>query len=53
MDKLVKTLGIHSLSKLQVSRMAADLDEHVDQFRHRFLDQAGPFTFVTADALTR
>ena len=44
MDKLVKTLGIHSLSKLQVSRMAADLDEHVDQFRHRPLDQAGPFT---------
>ena len=25
MDKLVKTLGIHSLSKSQVSRMAADL----------------------------
>ena len=35
MDKLVKTLGIHSLSKSQVSRMSADLDEHVDQFRHR------------------
>ncbi|GAA4068041.1 hypothetical protein GCM10023065_20930 [Microbacterium laevaniformans] len=35
MDKLVKTLGIHSLSKSQVSRMAADLDEHVEQFRHR------------------
>lgn len=28
MDKLVKTLGIHSLSKSQVSRMAAELDEH-------------------------
>ena len=52
MDKLVKTLGIHSLSKSQVSRMAADLDEHVDQFRHRPLDEAGPFTFVAADALT-
>lgn len=52
MDKLVKTLGIHSLSKSQVSRMAADLDEHVDQFRHRPLDDAGPFTFVAADALT-
>ena len=48
MDKLVKTLGIHSLSKSQVSRMAADLDEHVDQFRHRPLDDAGPFTFVAA-----
>lgn len=51
-DKLVKTLGIHSLSKSQVSRMAADLDEQVDQFRHRPLDDAGPFTFVAADALT-
>mgnify|MGYP002661685876 CR=1 FL=1 len=52
MDKLVKTLGIHSLSKSQVSRMAAELDEHVEQFRHRPLDEAGPFTFVAADALT-
>ena len=52
MDKLVKTLGIHSLSKSQVSRMAAELDEHVDQFRHRPLEDAGPFTFVAADALT-
>ncbi len=42
MDKLVKTLGIDRLSKSQVSRMAADLDEHVEQFRHRPLGQAGP-----------
>lgn len=52
MDKLVKTLGIHALSKSQVSRMAADLDTQVDAFRHRPLDAAGPFTFVAADALT-
>lgn len=52
MDKLVKTLGIHALSKSQVSRMAAELDEHVNQFRHRSLAEAGPFTFVAADALT-
>ena len=52
MDKLVKTLGINSLSKSQVSRMAGDLDEHVESFRHRPLDEAGPFTFVAADALT-
>jgi putative transposase len=52
MDKLVKTLGIDSLSRSQVSRMATDLDEHVEQFRHRRLDTAGPFTFVAADALT-
>ena len=52
MDKLVKTLGIHALSKSQVSRMAAELDEQVAQFRHRSLAEAGPFTFVAADALT-
>ncbi len=52
MDKLAKTLGINSLSKSQVSRMAESLDDHVEQFRHRPLDEAGPFTFVSADALT-
>ena len=52
MDKLVKALGIDALSKSQVSRMAADLDQLVEEFRHRPLDQAGPFTFVAADALT-
>ncbi|HEX8510914.1 MAG TPA: IS256 family transposase, partial [Propionibacteriaceae bacterium] len=52
MDKFVKTLGINSLSKSQVSRMAAELDEHVNEFRHRPLGEAGPFTFLAADALT-
>ena len=52
MDKLVKTLGIDSLSKSQVSRMAEDLDAHVADFRTRPLGQSGPFTFVAADALT-
>jgi len=52
MDKLVKTLGINALSKSQVSRMAAELDEQVADFRHRSLAEAGPFTFVAADALT-
>ena len=52
MDKLVQTLGINSLSKSQVSRMAADLDEQVAAFRTRPLAEAGPFTFVAADALT-
>jgi putative transposase len=52
MDKLVATLGITSLSKSQVSRMAADLDAQVAAFRTRPLGEAGPFTFVAADALT-
>lgn len=52
MDKLVQSLGITSLSKSQVSRMAADLDEQVTAFRTRPLTDSGPFTFVAADALT-
>jgi len=51
MDKLVQALGITGLSKSQVSVMAKDLDEHVQQFRTRRLAAAGPFTFVAADAL--
>jgi putative transposase len=51
MDKLVQSLGITSLSKSQVSQMAKELDAHVEEFRTRRLDDAGPFTFVAADAL--
>lgn len=32
--------------------MAAELDTQVEAFRTRPLDDAGPFTFVAADALT-
>jgi transposase-like protein len=51
MDRLVKSLGIDGLSKSQVSRMAADLDGQVQAFRTRPLADAGPFTFLAADAL--
>jgi len=51
MEKLVSQLGIDSLSKSQVSEMAKSLDEQVAAFRTRPLD-AGPYTFVAADALT-
>src|SRR6478752_6188559 len=51
MDKLVQSLGITGLSKSQVSEMAKDLDQHVEQFRTRPLSD-GPYTFVAADALT-
>ena len=50
MEKLVQSLGVTSLSKSQVSVMARDLDEQVEAFRSRPLDQ-GPYTFVAADAL--
>ncbi|MGD9990606.1 MAG: IS256 family transposase [Candidatus Nanopelagicales bacterium] len=51
MDKLVQSLGITGLSKSQVSVMAKELDAHVEEFRTRTLTDAGPFTFVAADAL--
>lgn len=49
-EGLVETLGIASLSKSQVSEMARELDELVDDFRNRPLDR-GPYTYVWADAL--
>jgi putative transposase len=49
-DKLVKTLGIDGISKSQVSRLAKSLDEIVEQFRSRPLDQ-GPYTYLWIDAL--
>jgi putative transposase len=51
MDKLVQSLGITGLSRTQVSQMSKELDEQVAAFRTRPLD-AGPYTFVAADALT-
>lgn len=51
MNALVQSLGITGLSKSQVSEMAKDLDQQVAEFRSRPLD-AGPYTFVAADALT-
>jgi putative transposase len=50
MEKLVETLGITRLSKSQVSVMATELDQAVEAFRTRPLDQ-GPYTFLAADAL--
>src|SRR3954452_3403424 len=52
MDKLVQSLGITSLSRSQVSRMATDLDAQVAASRTRPLGESGPFTFVAADTLT-
>jgi transposase-like protein len=51
-EGLVHTLGIESLSKSQVSRMAKELDAEVAAFRARPLD-AGPYTYVSLDAMTQ
>jgi transposase-like protein len=50
-ERLAEQLGVKSLSRSQVSEMAAHLDAQVSAFRQRPLD-AGPYTFVWADALT-
>ena len=51
-EKLAASLGVTSLSKSQVSLMAAELDEMAEGFRCRPLD-AGPYTFAWIDALTQ
>src|SRR5262249_13133939 len=51
MGTLLASLGSTTLSKSQVSEMAKELDSHVEEFRTRSLTDAGPFTFVAADAL--
>jgi putative transposase len=48
-DKLVRTLGIEGISKSEVSRLAASLDEIVDAFRNRPLE--GVYPFLSLDAL--
>lgn len=49
-DKLVKTIGLEGISKSRVSEMAKSLDESVEAFRSRALDQ-GPYPFVWLDAM--
>jgi putative transposase len=49
-EKLVQQLGIDRMSKSQVSRLARALDQVVEDFRTRPLDD-GPYPYVTLDAL--
>lgn len=46
----MQTLGIEGISKSQVSEMAKSLDEQVEAFRTRPLDQ-GPYPYLWVDAL--
>jgi putative transposase len=50
-ERLAEQLGVKSLSRSQVSEMAAYLDAQVAAFRDRPLD-TGPYTFIWVDALT-
>jgi putative transposase len=49
-ERLCCAMGINAISKSQVSQMAKALDEAVESFRSRPLDQ-GPYRFLWADAL--
>src|SRR5690606_35161939 len=51
-DDVVKAMGIEGISRSQVSRLAASLDEQVTAFRSRPL-AAGPSPHVLPDALTQ
>ncbi len=51
-DDLVKAMGIEGMSKSEVSRLAAELDVLVTEFRERTLDQ-GPYRYLWIDALTQ
>lgn len=51
-DDLVKAMGIEGISKSEVSRMAAELDKKVAEFRERPLDN-GPYRYLWIDALTQ
>ena len=51
-DDLVKAMGIEGISKSEVSRLAAELDERVAEFRGRPLE-SGPYRYCWIDALTQ
>jgi putative transposase len=52
LDDLVRAMGIEGISSSQVSRMAAELDAKVAEFRNRPLCD-GPYRYVWIDALTQ
>jgi putative transposase len=51
-DDLVRAMGIDGISASQVSRMAAELDAKVAEFRDRPLE-SGPYRYLWIDALTQ
>ena len=52
LDDLVRAMGVEGISRSQVSRMAAELDAKVAEFRDRPLD-AGPYRYLSIDTLTQ
>lgn len=50
-DDLAKAMGIRGISKSQVSQICKDLDEVVEAWRTRPLEE-GPYPFMWIDAMT-
>lgn len=51
-EGLVQAMGVTDISKSQVSEMAKSLDQLVDDFRNRRLDQ-GPYPYLWLDAMAQ
>jgi transposase-like protein len=51
-EALVQAMGIQGISKSQVSELAKSLDEMVEAFRSRPLDE-GPYAYLWLDALSQ
>lgn len=47
-DDLIKSLGVEGVSKSEVSRICAELDDMVEQFRNRPLETAYPYLWLDA-----
>jgi transposase-like protein len=47
-DELVQALGMQGISKSQVSRVCAELDEAVERFRQRRLEGSYPYVWLDA-----
>jgi putative transposase len=47
-DELVKAMGAQGMSKSEVSRLCATLDEEVEAFRRRKLDKGYPYLWLDA-----
>ena len=48
MDELVKAMGLEGISKSQVSRLCAEIDERVQTFLHRPIEGEWPYLWLDA-----
>ena len=51
-DELVKAMGLEGISKSQVSRLCAEIDERVRTFLHRPIEGEWPYLWLDATYVT-